>query len=115
MNENETQTKAVELSLEQAKSSIEKMEAFLRLVDNKDFELLFTEGYFKAEASRVVLLKADPSMSDDQSQKMLDKSIDAIGYLRQYIQTIMHFGKMAEKAIQDDRDTLEELQREAAH
>jgi len=98
---------AVELSIAQAKLSIENREALQRLTGNIDFEKTILEGYFKEEASRLVLLKADPSM--DAYQDQIDKQIIAIGQLRQYFRTIMALGSQAEKAMADDEETREEL------
>jgi len=84
------------------------------LTANKDFTSIVLEGYFKAEASRSVLLKAEPSMQDAESQLQITKSIDSIGYLRQYFNTIMQFGKMSLKAIEDHKDTHAELMVEGA-
>lgn len=104
---NEAQIEQVELSIEHAKLSIDNKIALQRLTNNKDFEKIILEGYFKDEASRLVLLKADPSM--DNFQALIDKQIIAVGQFRQYLATIMVLGTQAEKAIADDEETREEL------
>lgn len=111
MNQDE-QLETIELSIKQANDAIEKMEALLRLTENKDFKLLVTEGYFEKEASRLVLLRADSNMQDEAGQSLINKSIDGVGFLRQYFSTIMHFGRMAEKAKVDHEDAREGILRE---
>ena len=103
------QIEEIEISIEQARESIAKMEALLNLTKNKDFKLVIEEGYFEKEASRCVLLKADPNIQDEASQKMLDNTIIAIGYLRQYFTTVMQLGRMAQHSLAADEETKQEL------
>jgi len=113
MNSTEQQLEQIEIGIEAAKAQVNKMEALLRLIDNKDFKTVIDEGYFKEEAARVVILKADPEMQEAKYQDQLDKSIIAIGHLRQYLRTVMQMGRMAERSIKDDEQTREELLAEA--
>lgn len=99
----------IELSIQEAKKNVNKMQALLRLIDNKDFQVVLDDGYFRDEASRIVILKADPEMQKEEYQKQLDNSIIAIGGLRQYFRTVMQLGRMAERSISDDERTREEL------
>ena len=110
MNE---QIEQIELSITAAKEKVAKMEALLRLIDNKDFKDIIDDGYFRDEAARVVILKADPEMQEAKYQDQLDKSIVAIGQLRQYFRSIMQMGRMAERSIRDDEETRQELLAEA--
>jgi len=106
---NEEQLDQVEMSIEYAQKSINKMKALQRLTDNKDFITIIQEGYFKEEASRVILTKADPGMQNETEQQQLNNAITAIGYLRQYFITTNQLGRMSTKAIEDDKLTREEL------
>lgn len=108
---NETQLEAVELSIEQAKESIFSKDALDKLTKNDAFKKVILDGYFVDEASRLVLLNAEPSMQGETEQAAIQKSIIAIGYLRQYFHTIMQLGAMAERALADDELTREELLR----
>ncbi len=103
----------IELSIREAKKKVDMASSLEKLRINKDFDELITEGYFVHESSRLVLLKADPSMSSDNDQIIISKSIDAIGYFRQYLSAVRQLGSMASKAISDDEDTREEMLREA--
>lgn len=109
----EQQIEEIEVSIAAAKSQVAKMDALLRLTENKDFKEIIDDGYFIKEASRVVLLKADPEMQDAKFQKQLDDSIIAIGVLRQYFRSVIQLGRMAQRSIEDDEKTREELLAEA--
>lgn len=106
---NEEQLENIEISIEQAKKAIDMMESLLKLTKNKDFKKVINEGYFEKEASRLVLLKADPSMQSPEDQRLLDNSIIAIGFLRQYFSAVIQMGRMAERSIANDEVTREEL------
>ena len=110
----EAELNQVELSIEQAKANIKRMEAVDRLKENKDFEEIILKGYFEQEASRLVLLKADHNVQGDTEQKQIEKMIDAIGYLRQYFNTIYQFGMMAQNAIEQHEQAREEILQEDA-
>jgi len=109
MNESDAQLEAVELSIENAKRNITRMDTLQKLTNNKEFNTIVVEGYFKDEASRLVLLKADPSLQGDVEQKSIKNQINAIGYVRQYFNTVMQIGIMSSKAINDDEETRESI------
>lgn len=106
------QLQQVEISIDQAKANIERMNSLDRLKENKDFEEIILKGYFEQEASRLVLLKADHNVQGDTEQKQIEKMIDAIGYFRQYLNTIYQFGSMAENALAQHEQAREEILRE---
>ena len=115
MSEIENQIEQIEVGMLQAKDAVNRMHAFQKLLTNENFKSIVEEGYFKEEASRLVLLKSDPQMSSDENQKAIDNAIIGIGQLRQYFQTTMQLGRMAEKALIDDEQAHEELLREGVH
>lgn len=108
MNTDE-QLNQVELSIEHAQKTIGLMNSVLKLSDNADFKAVIEVGYFEKEASRLVLLKADPNMQGENDQKMINNAINAIGYFRQYLGTTIQLGRMAENAVKADQETREEL------
>ena len=109
------QLEQIEISIEQAQEAVALKRALNNLLKNKDFESIISIGYFEKEASRLVLLKADASMAKDSDQNLILKSIDSIGFLRQYFTTIMQLGRMAERSIEEDQLTREELLAEGLH
>lgn len=114
MNQADQELAQVELSIEQAENNIQRKEALQRLYDNKDFRQLIIDGYFRDEASRLVLLKADSTVQDDKEQEQIRKMIDSIGYLRQYFNVIHQFGSMAESALEQHKMTRQEILSEAS-
>ncbi len=105
----EHQVEQIDIDINAAKTVIGHMNALNKLSNNKDFKSLIEVNYFEKEASRLVLLKADNNMQSDEQQKAVNKSIDAIGHFRQYLISIMQLGRMAEKAIDADEQTRDEL------
>jgi len=103
------QLEQIEISMKQAQKSIDRMASLQKLTNNKEFIKIVLEGYFEGEASRLVLLKADPALQSVEDQKQLDNSITAIGYLRQYFITINQIGRMSEKTLNDDQEAQEEI------
>lgn len=108
-SETQRQIETLEISIEQAKEAIKEMQAVYRLTKNPDFKAIVEKGYFENNASRLVLLRADPSMQNDTDQKQILKDIDGIGSFRQYLSTIIHFGRIAEESVKADEITREEL------
>ena len=80
--ENEQQTKAVEISIAQAREAIDYKAAVIRLTQNRDFKMIVEEGYFHKEPSRLVLMLADATQQEDHLQKSLIKEMEAIGRFR---------------------------------
>jgi hypothetical protein len=101
----------IELSIKEAKSFTVKKDALQRLANNTDFKLLFIDGYFKEESSRLVLAMADPSMQTEELQGQLKNDIIAVGRLDQYLRAVNIQGDMAQKAITDNEAYLEELRK----
>lgn len=113
MNEAEKQLRELEITMEQAKQNIDLMNALDKLINNiPEWKKVIEENYFEKEASRLVLLKADPSMQKDEEQKQIIQSIDAIGYFRRYLQTVYQLGRMAERALEEDSRTRQDLLQE---
>jgi len=112
MFQQEEQIQQVELSIEQAQGLIDRMQAMNRLRVNADFQKVIEEGYFQHEASRAVLLRADPTMQTKEKQKNVDNVITSIGGLYQYFITVIRQGNMALKSIEEDKFAREELLRE---
>jgi hypothetical protein len=112
MSEKEKQIEQIELSIEAARKRIEDAAALDRLYKNADFRRIFLDGYFRDEASRTVLLKADPQMQGEKEQKDCDNQIIAIGMLRQHFGKVFAIGEQAEYAIEADRQAREEIMAE---
>lgn len=106
----------VRLSEEQAKEMVKLADSLERLMKNKDFVKIISEGYFKVEASRLVLLRADQAIQNDEKiVKSIDNKIVAVGELRQYFNTIFGRGNQAKQALIDHEEYLRELEDELSN
>jgi hypothetical protein len=111
MNQAHT-VETIDISIKQAEKYVNKMNSVFNLHKNKDFIDVIEKGYFEEEASRLVLLKADPNLQKPEDQNTIMKSIDAIGYFRQYLSNVISLGRMMEKSLEEDKETRRELMAE---
>lgn len=109
MSTNTEDLQEVEVSIDYAKKCIATRDALEKLTNNPQFKEIVLDGYFKEEAIRLVLLKSDPEMGDDASQKQIINGIDAIGAFRSYLRVIMQHGANMEKTLKADEATREEI------
>lgn len=108
----EQQIQEVELSIRQAEEIVERADAFQRLQDNKDFQIVIEKGYFVDEAKRAVLLRADPNAQKPEQQAQINNVITAIGGLFQYFHTIVRLGNSAQVSLMEDKATKEQILQE---
>lgn len=106
------QYKEIEVNIREAKKMVELGNALQRLEKNRDFKKLITEGYLREEAVRLVHLKGDPNMQTDEMQTAIEKAMDGITGLTQYCNKLRHQSYLAEKAIEDNEQALEEMRSE---
>jgi hypothetical protein len=104
-----SQIEEVEIGIEQARAMVSKAESLAALVKNKDFKEVISEGYLKAEAVRLVLLKADPATLSAEMQASINDGIVAIGHFNQYLNTVKAIGSMAVKSLGEYEDLRAEL------
>lgn len=106
------QIENIEISINTAKEYVDRMNSVFSLSKNRDFIDVIDKGYFEKEASRLVLLKADPNLQKPEEQASIIRSIDAIGHFRQYLSSVISLGKMMEKSLVEDTVTRDELLQE---
>ena len=109
---NEVQIEQVEMTIEQARELVALRDALQKLSKNRDFKKIIDTGYFKDEAARVVLARANPGLQTESAQKMINNQITSIGVLRQYFVGITAMGNQAEMDILGHQETLEHLREE---
>ena len=109
MSIGQQQIQQVSIDIEEAKRVIAVGDALQRLHDNPDFNLVFTEGYFKQEASRAVLLRADPGMASDEQQKNVNNVITSIGGLYGYFHKVFQLAEQVSQSLAADEATQAEL------
>lgn len=82
------------------KKLVETAEALARLQTNRDFKRVITEGYLTQEAVRLVHLKGDYNFQTPERQANIQRQIDGIAALVQYLLAVQQTGSMASKAIE---------------
>ena len=104
-----TELELLEAEVKEYKKVVEFAQAVKRLELNKDFKKVFTEGYFKDEAVRLVHLRSDPECQSKADQENILKALDAIGHLSQYLKKAILEGDLALKQIAMNEDIQQEL------
>ena len=117
MSEIERQLDSVELSIEEAENLIKKSEALQRLEKNKDFKFLFLEGLMEKDAINQVMMLAAPGLKapgdgPKTAKAGIQARIDMIGELYNYCRYVHVQADGARKALEDHKQTREELLQE---
>ena len=99
----------IDIEIQEAKDALSMLEAVERLSKNRDFKRVIENGFFRDEASRVCLLKADAQMANERSQGLLNNRLTGIGELHQYLRGLTTLGVMAQKALADAEQTRDEV------
>ena len=99
----------IEESIQRDREHIELANSLERLKTNRDFKQVISEGYLNKEAVRLVHLKADPSMQNQESQASIVSQIDAIGGLLAYFRLIAQMGDQAVKSMERSEFERDEL------
>lgn len=102
----------IELNIAEAMKMVALGKSLDRLLSNRDFKKIIQEEYLKENAIRLVHLKADPSRQSEECQESIVKQMDGIGSLVSFLREVEHRGYLAEKAIADDEETIDELRAE---
>lgn len=104
----------VEMSINEAKKIVNLGKSLERLLANRDFKRVFLEEYLEKEAIRLVHLKGDLNMQSAEHQASILSQMDAISCFTMFMQKLQHQGVLAEKAMEDGENTLDELRQEGS-
>lgn len=104
-----TAIEEIELSIQEAKEIAELGDALTRLEKNPDFLKVIKKDFLEGEAVRLVSLKAHPAMQKEDSQRLIDGGITAIGVFTQYLNKIHQQAEMARSAIEDGQNEISEM------
>lgn len=104
----------LELTIEQAKKSVELMERMERLRKNRDFRAIIEDELLDNYARNTAYLVADPTMQGEAEQRDLQMELQMIGRVRQFFSVIYQKGRLAEKSIIDSEAEIELLREEGA-
>lgn len=110
MNSN-NEIQQVEVSLEAAQDMVAFGDALLRLEQNRDFQRVILDGYFRDEAARLVMLTGAPNIND-ASRANVHASIRGVAELRQYLIAKRAMADVARKEVEDYQDALVEMRAE---
>lgn len=102
----------IEVSIDEARKAIEKRDALLRLLKNRDFKKLVLTEYFENEPKRLATLVAHPNFQSDEQQKSVMEDLRSIGTLQQFFNMLRVQGDMNERAIKDHEEEREALLQE---
>lgn len=97
----------IETGIEFAQKRVDKAARVLELYDDPRFKEVIINGYFEAEAIRMVGLYGSGSGSQEQLRD-LEKDMHAVGALRRYLSMIVQDGRMAEGDLQANKEALQE-------
>jgi len=100
---------AIDISITQAKESIDRSEALQRLEKSPDFQKIIGKGFLEEHAIRQVLLKAHPGLQSVEQQGIINDQICAIGNFKQYLVNVFTMGMQAKQALDADERTREEI------
>jgi len=109
MSELEQQMHQVEVTIEECEEQIAQAEALERLHKNTDFKKIILTDYFEKNAIRTVMMKSAAGHEGEKEQKNLDNVLIGIGQLGQYFHKIFAFGEGAARAMEEHKNTREEL------
>ena len=111
-NELEQAERSIEISIEQARDSVERKNMMDSLISNTEFNELFVIGYLEKEPARLTSLLADSDWQTDDKQKEIMDDLRAISGLRQYIMNIKAIGIQMENQIARSEHELDSLRNE---
>lgn len=103
------QIEQLEATKEQAMEAVNLSASLRRLEDNVDFKTVVTDIYFGEHAKRLVMQKSHPAMSTPERQEALLKSIDGIGELYQFMNSIHANGIQAQQALDEYSQEMAEI------
>lgn len=108
-----SQVDQIQVELKHAQEIIKDRDALDRLRKNKDFKRVIDTLYFKEEAARLVMARANSALNDEQQRHIL-MMIDGVGCLVNFFDTVERRGSDMDVAIKDYEEALEEVAREEA-
>lgn len=110
----ENQLETIELTIEEAKQKVGRMEALERLHDNPDFKAVLLEGFLEQEVLRLVRAKAFPATRHDENrQAFINSRLECAAEIQSWFNQINQEGNASKGAMADFEATREEILMEA--
>lgn len=107
----EHQIQQIEVGFEEAKEVIALRDALIRLQTNEDFKKVINENYLRDEALRLSSLLDEPNIPEGK-EKFVLADLRGIAALKRHFASVFRMATMAENAMEEDKNTLSELQDE---
>lgn len=98
----------LEVGLEQAKAMAAQKQSVLKLESNREYKKIILDGFLEKEPARLALICADPRLSEED-REMVMLQLKSISCFHQYLQAIVMQGSVAEAAIVDYEEELDEV------
>lgn len=98
----------LEQGISDAENLLERRQMAMRLANNRDFRILFIDGYFLQDAARLAQMSTDPRIDPKIQASALDEA-RATGFMRRFLSDCIQMGAVAERELPDMHATLEEL------
>ena len=108
-----SQEQIIEITMQQAQVAVDQGNALERLTRNKDFQLLFEQGYFLDEPQRLTMSMASPSTTTEQDRLVIHNGLLGISQLNQYLNTVRLQAETARKSVKVHEEYLEQISAEA--
>jgi len=105
----QTELETIEMTIEEAKKQVALMETYQRLLNNPDYQAIFSKGLFEEEAIRVVRARAYPHLQSEDQQMNLVNRLNTIGDLQMYLLQINQMGQTAERGLVDHYKAKDEI------
>ena len=109
-----TEEETLMMSVEQAEVLKKRGETLDRLFNNADFQEVIENEYFKEEAVRFVMLKADPNCQTEDWKRIIENGLIGISQLRFYLDMQRGMARNAEDSLLAAEQELEEARLEAS-
>lgn len=90
---------AINKAIKETEKVIEAANAVKRLMKNKDFTSVVTDGYFKEYAADLVKNRMTLGLIDDSQLKFIEAQMTAVGGFSHYLELLLTSGVTAEAAL----------------
>jgi hypothetical protein len=109
----EQEMDVIQMTIEDAKEKIALGDALKKLTNNQYFKEVILDKYLKEYPVNLVMMKASPTaLRSEDMTRHICAQIDGIGHFKQFLMAIQTEAGMAEKALQDNQEALEEMHRQ---
>jgi len=111
MSDREQVYQEVEITREEAETSIELANALDRLFMNEDFQKVILNNFFEEEAKRLVMVQCDVAIRNNPvAVQAVKDRIVAIGELNQYFRNVKIDAQQKQRALQDAEEYMAETE-----